>query len=77
MPVIQVIEKKPLRFCCYMQQFLFVKPHYLYKETGGIVHAAVKGSTLGWYIGNHFISYQQLKSAAVSSPIAIGLPSDV
>lgn len=58
---IQLINKQLFIFCINGIQYQFVKPYYLYKNVDQLIKATVKGSTLGWYIQNNFISYNTIK----------------
>jgi len=60
--MIQVIHKQPFVFQYENEQYEFVKPYYLMpKDEFKLIKAKVKGSTLGWQIGNNFLSYNEIK----------------
>lgn len=58
---VQLIDRKKLIFRIENIEYHFVKPYFLYKDFGIFIEAKLKGSTLGWYINNEFLSYNQLK----------------
>lgn len=62
--LIQIIDTKPITFRCENMEFEFSKPYYLIRVGElGMIKAIVKGSTMGWNIGNYFLTYNKFKKA--------------
>lgn len=59
---IEVTDKKLFVFRVGENDYQFVKPNLLFKNFGTVIKATVKGSTLGWYIENDFLSYNKLSN---------------
>jgi len=65
--MIQCIEKQGHTFCFVIEgrRYDFVKCSLYLENHFMPLSAKVKGSTMGWYIGRKFVSYNQLKKAIV------------
>ena len=60
--MIQLVDRKQLIFRIKNEEYMYIKPKYLMKDFGKLIEAKVKGSTMGWYLNNEFVSYNKLKN---------------